>query len=139
MKRMISSLLVAVLAAGCVVSTAEARPAPRKATAVQPWQKLGERVVQGKRDRDHIKVGRRDGRFRRLKLVVDDSAIVLDDVVVTFGDGTRFSPRTRLIFSEDSKSRTIDLPRGDRTIRRIDLVYGNLPGGGRARVEVWGR
>jgi hypothetical protein len=32
----------------------------------------------------------------------------------------------------------IDLPGGARVIRRVEFRYGNLPGGGRARVELWG-
>jgi hypothetical protein len=33
----------------------------------------------------------------------------------------------------------IDLPGKDRFITRIELAYANLPGGGKARVELWGR
>lgn len=64
----------------------------------------------------------------------------MSDVIVTFGDGSTWSPPTRLTVSTDSSTRVIDLP-GDnkRVIRKVDFKYGNLPGGGRAPIELWGR
>jgi hypothetical protein len=90
-------------------------------------------------DRDVIKVGRDDGRFSVIKLKAEHSALELFDVNVVFGDGTSFSPGTRLVFGQGSWSRTIDLPGGNRTIRRVEFRYGNLPGGGRAQLELWAR
>ena len=103
------------------------------------WDKLGERMVDGKVDRDTIAVGRADGKFTRIQIIVEMSSLVMDDVVVTFGDGTTFSPATRLVFEQNTKSRVIDLPGGARVIRKVDFKYGNLPGGGRAQVELWGK
>lgn len=102
------------------------------------WDKLGERKVDGKRDRDVIKVGKKDGRFRAIAIVVEQSDVELYDVIVTFGDGTSFSPPTRLTFAEDSRSRVIDLPGDARVIRKVEFRYGNLAGGGKAQVELWG-
>ena len=65
-------------------------------------------------------------------------ALELYDVRVVFGDGSTYSPATRLVFAPGSTSRVIDLPGGARVIRRVEFRYGNLPGGGRAQVEVWG-
>ena len=59
-------------------------------------------------------------------------------MVVVFGDGTSFSPDTRLTFGQGSWSRDIDLPGGNRVIKRVEFRYGNLPGGGRAQLELWG-
>lgn len=109
----------------------------RKVEAMTGWDKLGERWVNGGADRDVIQVGRRDGRFRVIKLKAEHSALELFDVNVIFGDGTSFSPGTRLVFGQGSWSRTIDLPGGDRVIRRVEFRYGNLPGGGRAQLELW--
>ena len=103
------------------------------------WDKLGERWVDGKTDRDVLPVGRDDGRFSAIKLVVERSALELSDIVVTFGDGTTFSPQTRLVFRKNETSRTIDLPGGKRVIKKVEFKYANLPGGGRAQVEVWAR
>lgn len=113
-----------------------ARPRPG---VVGGWELLGQRTVQGRVDRDEIAVGRRDGRFGRIRFEVSGSAMELYDVVVVFANGDRFSPRVRLVFAEDSWSRTIDLPGGARVIRRVTFRYGNLPRGGRARVSLFGR
>jgi hypothetical protein len=100
---------------------------------------LGEATVRGRMDHDSIHVGRDDGRLARLMLVVTDSDLELRDMVVHFGNGQRWSPHVGHIFREGARSQAIDLPGHVRYIRRVDLVYGNLPGGGNARVELWGQ
>jgi len=107
--------------------------------ATTNWEKLGERNVDGKVDRDTIAVGRADGRFSAIQIKVEHSALEMFDVVVHFGDGTSFSPPTRLVFRNGETSRVIDLPGDKRVIKKIDFKYGNLPGGGRAQVELWGK
>ncbi|MBK7537058.1 MAG: hypothetical protein IPI49_17185 [Myxococcales bacterium] len=128
-------------AAGPGPRRAEARDDRRDARfdAQSRWDKLGERWVEGKVDRDSIHVGKADGRFRKLQLVVEHSALELYDLVVVFGDGSQFSPPTRLVFGPGSTSRVIDLPGDARVVRRVEFRYGNLPGGGRAQIELWGR
>lgn len=110
----------------------------RRFDAHSRWDKLGERWVDGRGDRDVIAVGRKDGRFQKIQLVVEHSSVELYDIVVTFGDGTTFSPNTRLAFGPNATTRVIDLPGGARVIRKVELRYGNLPGGGRAQIELWG-
>jgi hypothetical protein len=138
---------IALSLTACVVRT---RPAPRAAErrddvhdarveAMTGWDKLGERWIQGGVDRDVIHVGRDDGRFTTIKLKAEHSALELFDVVVVFGDGTSFSPGTRLVFGQGAWSRDLDLPGGNRAIRRVEFRYGNLPGGGKAQLELWAR
>jgi hypothetical protein len=100
--------------------------------------KLGEREVNGKVDRDRIDVGRYEGKFTKLTLYVEKSDLELLDFEVTFGNKEKWHPEVRHVFKEDSRTRVIDLPGDERVIKSIDLKYKNLPGGGRARVEVWG-
>lgn len=102
------------------------------------WDKLGEVRVQGKRDRDTLKIGRDDGRFSKLTFVAEDSDLEVYDIVVTFGNGETFEPKVRHTFKEGTRTRAIDLPGKDRFIKRIDFRYGNLPGGGRATLVVYG-
>jgi hypothetical protein len=131
-------LLTATLGA-CVVHEGPApgpRPAPVAVNA--GWERLGERWVNGRVDRDIIHVGRKEGRFHRLQILVESSALEMYDVLVVFGDGSTYSPQTRLVFEPNTRTRVIDLPGGARVIRRVEFRYGNLPGGGRARVELWG-
>ena len=119
----------------------EERRAPREHRAEfhGEWHKLGERWVDGTHDRDVIWVGGREGGYRRIMIVVENSALEMFSMRVVFGDGESFSPPTRLVFGRDSTSRIIDLPGDARVIRRVEFRYGNLPGGGRARVELWAK
>jgi hypothetical protein len=102
------------------------------------WVKLGEREVNGKVDRDRIEVGAHDGKFTKLTLYVENSDLDLLDFEVTFGNKEKWHPEVRHVFKEGARTRVIDLPGDERVIKTIDLKYKNLPGGGRARVEVWG-
>ena len=103
------------------------------------WTKLGERWADGRLDRDEIVVGAVEGTFRRVMLKVEHSRLDLLDVHLFFGDGSMFSPGTRLSFAPGSTSRIIDLPGAARVIRRAEFRYANLPGGGRAQIELWAR
>ncbi len=111
----------------------------RKIEARTGWDKLGERMVDGKVDKDVIPVGRAEGKFSQVMVVVEHSALEMYDMEITFGDGSKFSPPTRLMFEKNTTSRVIDLPGDKRVIRQVAFRYGNLPGGGRAQVELWAK
>ena len=124
------------------------RPEPREAAppaahhaneVAGGWEKLGAREVDGKGDHDTIAVGRDDGRFNAIQIQVDGSKLEMFEIKVTFGDGQKFEPTTRLVFDKDTKSRVIDLPGDKRVIKKVEFKYGNLPGGGRAKVELWAK
>ena len=102
------------------------------------WVKLGEQTVNGRVDKDTIRVGRSEGTFSKLTLVVEKSELELLDFVVTFANGQTFHPEVKHYFRASSRTRVIDLPGDDRTIQKIDVTYRNLPRGGNARLEVWG-
>lgn len=116
------------------------RPAPA-AVAAGPdgWERLGARVVSFQAAQGTVSAGG-EGAFRRIMLVVKDADLELFNIRVVFGDGSVFSPDTRLHFAEGSRSRVIDLPGGQRVIRRIEFGYRSARGGGdgRATVEVFG-
>lgn len=103
------------------------------------WTKLGEQEVLGRKDRDVIHVGRREGRFTRLMIVVEESDLQMQSMRIVFTNDDKFEPNLKHFFRENERTRGIDLPGDGRTIKQIEFAYGNLPGGGRARVEVWGR
>jgi hypothetical protein len=124
-------LTVIVLATFALGSTAHAWE--RKG-----WVKLGEKTVNGRVDRDTIRVGKYDGRFEKLTLAVEKSELELLSFVVTFANGQKWRPNVRYFFREGSRSRVIDLPGDERRIQKIDITYRNLPRGGRATLEVWG-
>src|SRR6201995_123408 len=122
-------------AAGCV---AEARPAEAHAMR-NGYTSLGERWVNGGLDHDAIGVGRAAGRWNASMMVGETGRVERYDMIVTFGDGEKFEPKTRMTFGANTTSRMIDLPGHNRVIRRVDFHYGNLPGDGRAKVELWAR
>ena len=103
------------------------------------WELLGTRVIAGKKDHDTIKVKKGEGPYTKLMLVVEDSDLEIYDLTVTFANKGVFQPEVSHYFREDQRTRAIDLPGEARKVSKIDLNYGNLPGGGKAKVEVWAR
>jgi hypothetical protein len=61
--------------------------------------------------------------------------------VFVLDDGESFSPRFRLFFKEGTTSREINLPRGRRFVRQVELRYGNPTNRDPrdAVVELWAR
>jgi len=137
----LSLVVAAGLAAGGIGCAHHAEPRvvhhENVAAVHGDWTMLGERWVDGGHDRDVIAVGAREGTYRRAMIVVEHSALEMFEVVFTFGDGTQFAPRTRHVFSADTRSHVIDFPGSDRVIRSVEFRYGNLPGGGRAQAQLW--
>lgn len=115
------------------------RPAPPPSFDPAGWTLLGETWVDGKTDADRIPVGKQEGRFTRLMLVVEQSDLEMLDMQIEFGNGDKASPPVRQFFRENTRTRAIDLPGNNRFIKNITFRYGNLPGGGRARVAVYGK
>ncbi len=103
------------------------------------WQPLGSRTVHGRNDHDTIKVGSTGTQVSKLRFEVKGSALEMYNVVVVFGNGSKFSPDTRLVFSKGEESRVIDLPGETRNIKEIKFHYGNLPRGGKAHVKIFAR
>ncbi|HET9624281.1 MAG TPA: hypothetical protein VFP84_23065 [Kofleriaceae bacterium] len=129
------------LSASACVATVSSGPVARPAenhAARDGFAYLGERFVNNGNDHDVLEIGRREGKFREVMLVVENAPVELYDLVITFGDGERYEPRTRMRFAAGSTSRAIPLPGGLRVIKRVDFRYGSLVGSG-AKVELWGR
>jgi hypothetical protein len=124
---------------GAVIGAALLFSGPLSARAGN-WELLGEKHVAFVGDRDVIKVGRHEGRFRRIKLVVRDNNIHLDRLVVVYGNGDPDVFETEIKLHRGD-SRTFDLKGYARSIRRIELFYrSNLKHlfRGEAYVQVFG-
>lgn len=130
------SLLAAAVFTACAV-----RPAPAPGLLdTSGWELLGRRQVNFTADRDAVVVTAARGSFTRLMIVVRDHALEMFDIRVSFRNGDDFSPATRLVFGENTRSRVIDLPGGKRFIKRVDFAYKSLGAGfDRADVEIWGK
>ena len=132
-------MLLALAGSAVADPYAKRRPEPvRVDWDSRGWTMLGERTVDGRVDRDRIDVGRYEGKFSKLTVVVHDSDLELLDFAIEFADHTKYEPRLAHYFREGQRTRVIDLPGSERVIRYIDIKYRNLAGGGRARVQVWG-
>ncbi len=137
----IATLLMALL---LIAGRASAQPAPRPTASSAPawdsrgWVLLGERTVDGNVDHDRIEVGRAEGKFSKVNVVVADSDLELIDFKIVFADKTEYHPTVNQYFKEGARTRALDLPPNEPVIKVIDFKYRNLPGGGRARVQVWG-
>jgi hypothetical protein len=105
----------------------------------QDWELLGTRQVSFRAERDVIPVTGREGAFGAIKLEVAGGNLEMFNIRVVFGDGSVFSPDTRLVFREGSWSRTIDLPGQARIIRRVEFLYRSELRRGRGMVRVYGR
>lgn len=136
-------LVLGAFATGCggkkrVGPDSETRETERR-DASDSVEKLGSRKVDFKGDRDTIVVGAHEGTFEAIRLDVDGSAMEMWDIVITYGNGDKHSPTTRLIFGENSWSRRIDLPGGNRIIKKIEFAYKSRNvRTGRATVTVYG-
>jgi hypothetical protein len=112
------------------------------ASEAREWVRLGDRNVGFLGDHDSIHVGRHDGKFVRLKLLVRRNDIMLNSVKVIFGNGEveviAFQQHIR-----DGGEAVIPLPHGwheGRFIREVELHYHSRPDfRGEALAELWGQ
>jgi hypothetical protein len=104
------------------------------------WVHLGARQVDFRVDHDVVRATG-EGRFKRIRLVVEGGDLEMFDVRITFGDGATFTPGTHLTFRAKSRSRVIDLPGAARIVRWIDFYYRSASGArqGKATVHLYGR
>lgn len=103
------------------------------------WTFVGELNVGSRKDQDVLKVGKDNGPLRQLQVVVYGSDMELFEMGVRLQDGQVFAPNVRRIFRDGTLMPPIDLPGQAQVVQQVDFRYGNLPGGGRARVQVWAR
>jgi hypothetical protein len=136
--RRILPLIAMFVTASAGAALAQPRPMPPQPVwDSRGWIMLGERTVNGRVDHDRIDVGRSDGRFNKLTMVVENSDLELIDFRIVFGDRTEYHPKLSYVFREGQRTRVIDLPPSEAVIRHIDIQYRNLSAG-EARVQVWG-
>src|ERR1041384_7865782 len=82
-------ILATILAASAGVALAQPRPAPMPPRPVwdsRGWVPLGERTVNGRVDHDRIEVGRYEGKFSKLTMVVDNMDLELLDFNIVVCD-----------------------------------------------------
>ena len=104
------------------------------------WEELGCQKVGFLTDRDTIKVGRREGRFKAIRLEVSGNAVYINDLKVVYANGAPDDIRVRSEIREGGQSGPLDLKGRERAIDRVELVYRAKPNfKGSAKVCVAGR
>lgn len=103
------------------------------------WVELGCQKVGFLVDRDVIRVGRKEGRFRAIRLDVSGNDVFFNDVRVVYGNGSPDDIPVRAEIRQGRSSGPLDLKGRDRAIDRIEMVYRSKPNfQGTARVCVSG-
>ena len=122
------------------LATANQSPVTSHESLPPRWEKLGERNVNFRADRDEIFVTAAEGRFTALKIKVRKGAINLHKMVVHFGDGSEQEVETRNNLAAGEESRVINLEGNRRIITKVVFVYDTKNFADRkAEVELWGR
>jgi hypothetical protein len=102
---------------------------------------LGERRVSFIQDHDRIEVGRREGRFTKLRLKVHHNDIELRRIVVQFGNGQVEDAEFHRLIRQGGEADVRLTTRWSegRHIRHVDLNYRSRPDfRGEARVVLLG-
>lgn len=103
------------------------------------WEALGCQKVGFLDGRDVIRVGRKEGAFRAIKLSVSGNKVRLEKLRVVYSNGQVDDLAVRTVIPEGAETRPIDLSGRFRGIDRIELFYlPQITFGGRANVCAFG-
>ncbi|MCC7509899.1 MAG: hypothetical protein IT464_11025 [Planctomycetes bacterium] len=131
--------LLALGLAAFVPADAQRRDKPNWKEKFPDYEKLGQKVVDFGADKDKIDVGARDGRFVSVMIGVDDGNLEMWDIKFTFGNDETYSPEVRANFSDDERSRQMDLPGEARVIKHVTFKYKSKRKEGKATVMLFGK
>jgi hypothetical protein len=101
------------------------------------WEKLGERSITKREDKDVIEV-KSATHFTAVSFRINAGKAEVQDVKITFDDGQVFDAPTKVAFKEGEESGRIDLPGASRKIKDIHFLYRSL-GRGDAIISVFGK
>jgi len=96
--------------------------------AGREWVELGcQRVSLFGVDRDTVRVGRHEGRFRAIRLHVRGADIQMLDLTVVYANGSPDSIPVRSTIRQGNRTRPLDLRGWERSINRVDMTYVTIP------------
>ena len=103
------------------------------------WQKIGERSVDFKTDRDDITIVGAD-KFSAIKFRVTDASIELIALEVYYESGDKQDIKIADKVVAGTESRVIDLNGGERELKKVVFVYKTLANKAdeKAHIELWG-
>jgi hypothetical protein len=91
------------------------------------WEQLGCQKVGFLVDKDVIKVGRAEGRFKAIRLQVSDNTVYMMDLKVIYANGAPDDIPVRSEIHAGSQTRPLDLKGERRAIRQVEMVYRSQP------------
>src|SRR5277367_2452193 len=103
------------------------------------WHKIGETRVDFKKERDDIDILGAN-RFSAIQLKVDDAPIDLIGAEAYYASGDKQDLKLYASIKAPGESDIINLNGGERTLKKIVLVYKTIPNykDKKAHVEIWG-
>ena len=91
------------------------------------WTELGcQSVNLVGTDRDSIRVGRREGRFKAIRLAVRGANIEMLDLKVIYAGGQPDDIRVQSVIRAGERTQALDLQGWERAIERVDMVYRTI-------------
>ncbi|HEY1246907.1 MAG TPA: hypothetical protein VGF29_18950 [Hyphomicrobiaceae bacterium] len=116
MRTLAATAVAALLCTGLVTTDAQAQR--------RDWVELGCKQVSFLGvDRDTIHVGRREGRFKAIRLLARGNDVEMLDLRVIYANGAPDDVPVRALIRQGTRTRPLDLRGWERSIRRIDMVY----------------
>jgi hypothetical protein len=104
------------------------------------WEQLGCQKVGFKVDKDVIKVGRSEGRFKAIRLQVSGNKVHMMDLKVIYANGAPDDIPVREEIRAGGQTKPLDLKGERRAIKQIEMVYRSQPNfKGEAKVCVEGQ
>ncbi|HEX6001256.1 MAG TPA: hypothetical protein VFZ16_17955 [Hyphomicrobiaceae bacterium] len=138
--RHLGSLAVALVCSGLCTGLAASSAEAQRRDRGRDWVELGCRQVNViGADRDVIRVGRREGRFKAIRLTARGNDIEMLDLKVIYANGAPDDIPVRARIRQGTRTRPLDLKGRGRAIQQINIVYSkplNLKGllGGKATI-----
>jgi hypothetical protein len=74
-------------------------------------------------DRDTLRVGRRDGRFKAIRLEAKGNDVEMLDLKVVYANGAPDDIPVRAMIKQGTRTRPLDLRGRERAIQQIDMFY----------------
>lgn len=104
------------------------------------WDKLGQKKVDFRLDKDEIKVTLVEGLFTAIKLKVNGGSINMHRCVVHFNNGSTQEVQIRKNIPAGGETREIQLDgNGYRIIKKVVFVYDKDQKNSNASVALWGK
>jgi hypothetical protein len=120
--RSLAAIAAALVCTGLVATDAQAQRRDRDGG--RDWVELGCKQVNFLGvDRDTIRVGRREGRFKAIRLQARGNDVEMLDLRVIYANGAPDDIPVRSLIRQGSRTRPLDLRGWERSIQQIDMVY----------------